>query len=215
MGKKGKLEKFADVSAFPNCFEKTKEMKGNWRSGYFKNDNPIVLELACGKGEYSIGLAQRNPDINYIGVDLKGNRIWKGAKYAMDKGLKNVAFLRIMISNIEEFFAPEEVDEFWIVFPDPQPRLSKRKKRLTHPLFLERYRHISKSGSLMNLKSDSTFFYDFTKEVIEEQQLEILEDQTDVYAWEKAPEYLTEIQTFYENIWLKEGKKIKYLKFRM
>ncbi|MEY2923646.1 MAG: hypothetical protein RLZZ337_186 [Bacteroidota bacterium] len=211
MGKKGKLEKFAEVTAFSNCFEYAKEMKGKWKSDYFKNDNPITVELACGKGEYTLGLAERFPNRNFIGIDVKGNRIWKGAKYALENELANVAFHRLMIGNIEDFFEEGEIDEFWITFPDPQH--GKERKRLTNAMFLDRYRNISKDGAMMNLKSDSTRFYEYTKEVIAEQKLELLADSDDIYSWPEIPEYLANIQTFYEKMWLAEGKKIKYLRY--
>ncbi|MFY0644372.1 MAG: tRNA (guanosine(46)-N7)-methyltransferase TrmB [Bacteroidia bacterium] len=213
MSKKGKLEKFAEVTAFENCFEYAKEMKGKWATDYFKNSNPITVELACGKGEYTVGLAERFPDRNFIGIDVKGNRIWKGANYALTNNLKNVAFHRIMIGNIEEFFDRGEIDEFWITFPDPQH--AKERKRLTNPMFLQRYRNISKKGVIMNLKTDSTRFYDFTKEVVQDQNLEVLADSDDIYNWPEIPEELQNIQTFYEKMWLSEGKKIKYLRFKL
>ena len=213
MSKIGKLQKFAEVSAFPNCFEYNKNMKGRWRSDYFKNEGKITVELACGKGEYTVGLAERFPNHNFIGVDVKGNRIWKGARYALDHGLKNVAFHRMMIGNIEEFFAPDEVDEFWITFPDPQH--GKERKRLTNSMFLARYRNLSKPGAVLNLKTDSTRFYAYSKEVFLSENLDILADIQDVYASEKSPEYLTQIQTFYEKMWLDQGKKIKYLKVKL
>ena len=213
MGKKGKLQKFAEVTAFSNCYERATELKGKWATHVFKNDNPITLELACGKGEYTLGLAKRFPDRNFIGVDIKGNRIWKGAKYALENNMHNVAFHRIMIGNIEDYFALGEIDEFWITFPDPQH--AKKRKRLTNPMFLERYRNISNPHPIMNLKSDSTRFYEYTKEVIAEQSLEIIENNDDIYQWNTIPEYLTNIQTFYEKMWLEDGKKIKYLKYRL
>ena len=213
MGKKGKLQKFAEVTAFSNCYERATELKGKWATHVFKNDNPITLELACGKGEYTLGLAKRFPDRNFIGVDIKGNRIWKGAKYALENNMHNVAFHRIMIGNIEDYFALGEIDEFWITFPDPQH--AKKRKRLTNPMFLERYRNISNSHPIMNLKSDSTRFYEYTKEVIAEQNLEVIENSDDIYQWDAIPEYLANIQTFYEKIWLEDGKKIKYLKYRL
>lgn len=213
MGKKGKLEKFAELKTFSNCFERASELKGKWKDVVFNNDNPITLELACGKGEYTVGLAERFPDRNFIGVDIKGNRMWKGAKYALEKQLKNVAFHRLMIGNITDFFAPHEIDEFWITFPDPQH--AKERKRLTNPLFLERYRAVSSSHPIMHLKTDSSRFYTFTKEVIEEQKLTLMADSPDVYRWDNAPEYLTNIQTFYEKMWLEDGKKIKYLKYQL
>ena len=213
MGKVGKLQRFAEVSSFSNCYEHAKEMKGKWSSDVFKNNNPITVELACGKGEYTVGLAERFPDRNFIGIDVKGNRIWKGAKYALENNLTNVAFHRLMIGNIEEYFDKGEISEFWITFPDPQH--AKKRKRLTNPMFLDRYRNISKSGAMMNLKSDSTRFYDYTKEVIAEQNLKLIADSPDIYAWDEIPEYLENIQTFYENMWLNEGKKIKYLKYEL
>lgn len=213
MGKKGKLQKFAEVTAFSNCYERATELKGKWATHVFKNDNPITLELACGKGEYTLGLAKRFPDRNFIGVDIKGNRIWKGAKYALENNMHNVAFHRIMIGNIEDYFALGEIDEFWITFPDPQH--AKKRKRLTNPMFLERYRNISNPHPIMNLKSDSTRFYEYTKEVIAEQSLEIIENNDDIYQWNAIPEYLANIQTFYEKMWLEDGKKIKYLKYRL
>ena len=213
MGKKGKLQKFAEVTAFSNCYERATELKGKWATHVFKNDNPITLELACGKGEYTLGLAKRFPDRNFIGVDIKGNRIWKGAKYALENNMHNVAFHRIMIGNIEDYFALGEIDEFWITFPDPQH--AKKRKRLTNPMFLQRYRNISNSHPIMNLKSDSTRFYEYTKEVIAEQNLEVIENSDDIYQWDAIPEYLANIQTFYEKMWLEDGKKIKYLKYRL
>ncbi|MDC1395290.1 tRNA (guanosine(46)-N7)-methyltransferase TrmB, partial [Bacteroidia bacterium] len=136
MGKVGKLQKFAEVTAFKNCYERAVELKGKWKSDVFKNENPITVELACGKGEYTVGLAQRFPDRNFIGIDVKGNRIWKGAKYALENDISNVAFHRLMIGNIEEYFDKGEIDEFWITFPDPQH--AKKRKRLTNGMFLDR-----------------------------------------------------------------------------
>ena len=213
MGKKGKLQKFAEVTAFSNCYERATELKGKWATHVFKNNNPITIELACGKGEYTLGLAKRFPDRNFIGVDIKGNRIWKGAKYALENNMHNVAFHRIMIGNIEDYFALGEIDEFWITFPDPQH--AKKRKRLTNPMFLQRYRNISNPHPIMNLKSDSTRFYEYTLEVIAEQNLEVFENSDDIYQWDAIPEYLANIQTFYEKIWLEDGKKIKYLKYKL
>jgi len=211
VGKVGKLQKFAEVTAFENCYERAVELKGKWKSDVFQNDNPITVEMACGKGEYTIGLAERFPDRNFIGIDVKGNRLWKGAKYALEHNMTNVAFHRLMIGNIEEYFDKGEIDEFWITFPDPQH--AKKRKRLTNPMFLSRYRNISKDGAIMNLKSDSTRFYEFTKEVIAEQELTLLEDCDDIYAWDDIPEHLANIQTFYEKMWLEQGKKIKFLRY--
>jgi len=211
VGQVGKLQKFADVTAFKNCYERVVELKGKWKTDVFKNNNPITVELACGKGEYTIGLAERFPNRNFIGIDVKGNRIWKGAKYALDNNITNVAFHRLMIGNIEEYFAKGEIDEFWITFPDPQH--GKKRKRLTNAMFLDRYRNISKDGAVMNLKSDSTRFYAFTKEIIAEQKLTVIQDSDDLYAWDEIPEHLANIQTFYEQMWLDQGKKIKFLRY--
>lgn len=213
MGKKGKLEKFAAVSNLPNCKEHDQEMKGKWNTHYFIKNRPITLELACGKGEYTVGLAQRFPERNYIGIDVKGNRIWKGATFAHENNMSNVAFHRLMIGNITDFFAPDEIDEFWITFPDPQH--AKERKRLTNTMFLNRYRSISHKDAVLNLKTDSTRFYEYTKEVIVAEGLTLLADYDDVYQWPDAPEYLLGIQTFYEKMWLENGKKIKYLKFKL
>lgn len=213
MGKLGKLEKFKQVSEFPNCYEYDQSLQGKWHSYVFNNASPITLELACGKGEYSVGLGRQCPARNFIGVDIKGNRIWKGAKTALDEKLSNVAFLRAQIGNITEYFAPGEVDEIWIIFPDPQPRKSKAKKRLTHANFIRRYMEFLKPGGLVRLKTDDGPLYEFTLETIQEEGCEIVESHNDIYTWENRPKEL-DIKTFYESIWLEEGKKIKYVSFK-
>src|SRR5690349_19150384 len=163
-----KLEKFADFETFENCFSLTFQqlplgfdMRGRWKEAYFENSNPLVLELGCGKGEYTVGLARNNPGKNFIGVDIKGNRIWTGAKQAIDENLLNVAFLRTRIDFIESSFSKNEVDEIWITFPDPQPQKTRARKRLTHPLFLGRYRQFLKPGGIIHLKTDSTSLYEY------------------------------------------------------
>ena len=215
MGKMNKLAKFAEIGTFSNVFQHTedmnKDMKGKWQE-VFDEPRPLVLELACGKGEYTTGLARMFPDRNYMGLDIKGNRMWKGAKAALDEGLSNVAFLRCQINLVEAYFEKGEVSEIWITFPDPQHREGKAKHRLVHPRFLEMYRSVSKTPLVINLKTDSTRFYNYTKEVIAEKKLEVLMDSDDVYQWKDRPAEL-DIKTFYENMWLKEGKKIKYLRF--
>jgi tRNA (guanine-N7-)-methyltransferase len=210
MGKgQNKLQKFAEYDSFSNTFSKTDDTKGQWAE-IFGNHHPIIVELATGKGDYTLGLARMNPQINYIGIDIKGNRLWKGAKIALDESLHNVRFLRIAIEQIEDHFNPNEVSEFWITFPDPQPH--KWHKRLVSGRFLNAYRKVSKSPCLVNVKTDSTLFYQSTLEQIAEDNLTIHQNISDVYALNPVPDFLN-IQTFYENIWLAEGKKIKYIKF--
>jgi tRNA (guanine-N7-)-methyltransferase len=206
---KGKLQKFAEFDAYENTLDFNNDTKGRWHE-IFGNENPIVLELACGKGDYTVGLAKRNPNINYVGVDIKGNRLWRGAKTALDEGLGNVRFLRIQIDFIEKHFEKNEVSGIWITFPDPQP--SKARKRLTSSRFLAHYRNICKADAQINLKTDSDLFYESTLETIAEEGLVLLENIENVYTQPCAAE-LKEIQTFYENIWLAEGRTIKYLRF--
>jgi tRNA (guanine-N7-)-methyltransferase len=218
----GKLEKFADFNSFSNCFwlpyEKKDQglaLRGKWRSDYFKNNNPIIVELGCGRGEYTIGLAQKHPEKNFIGVDIKGNRIWTGAKYALDNNLKNVAFIRVMIDFIEHCFAAEEVDEIWITFPDPQPNKPRERKRLTSPRFLNNYFKFLKKDGLIHLKTDSTFFYEYTLDVVKEMKLQLLHATSDLYTYNPAGlAELTEIQTYYEKMFSEKGEKIKYCCFK-
>lgn len=191
------------------------DLKGNWSKTHFQNDNPITLELACGGGEYTVGLARNFPDRNFIGVDVKGNRLWKGAKTAMEEGLNNVAFLRTRIEIIEHFFALDEVSEIWITFPDPFPRASKVNRRLSSPLFLEKYRKLLKPGGLVHLKHDDSDFYQFTLDTIaEDERNTLLFNSADIYA---APLPYPElgIQTLYESFHLAAGKTIKYVRFRI
>jgi tRNA (guanine-N7-)-methyltransferase len=213
MGKKKKLEKFAEVSAFENVFEHQEAPKGKWDSAFDKK-RPLTLELGCGKGEYTLGLAKMYPDRNFVGLDIKGNRIWRGAKTALAEGLQNVAFLRCQINLIAEYFESGEVDSVWITFPDPQPRDGKAKKRLTHPLYLERYRQISGKSIDIHLKTDSPLFYEFTLEVIKDEKLELVVANDDIYNWNERPEELN-IRTFYEDIWQKQGISSKYIHFKI
>jgi tRNA (guanine-N7-)-methyltransferase len=208
---KGKLQKFAEFDAFENTLDFNANTKGRWQD-IFGNKNPIILELACGKGDYTVGLAKRNPGINYVGVDIKGNRLWRGAKTATDEGLSNVRFLRIQIDFIEKHFAENEVSHIWITFPDPQP--AKARKRLTSSRFLAHYRNICKSDAQIHLKTDSDLFYESTLETIQEEGLTLLENIQNVYTQPCGAE-LKEIQTFYENMWLKEGRTIKFLRFSL
>lgn len=219
----GKLEKFADFNSFKNCFtlyfeniEKGMPLKGKWHSNYFKNQNPIVLELGCGKGEYSVGLAKNNPGKNYIGVDIKGNRIWTGAKEALDNNMPNVAFVRTRIDFIEHCFSPGEVSEIWITFPDPQPQKTRERKRLTNMRFIERYRKFLKPGGLVHLKTDSTSLYEYTMEVIKENNLKILFHTNDLY--QNCPpdrKELIEIKTHYEKLFTAKGEDIKYICYQI
>ncbi len=196
-------EDYRDGSPFP---------KGTWGSEIFENDNPIVLELACGKGEYSVGLAKLNPDKNYIGIDIKGSRMWVGATLAEEKELHNVRFLRAYIDHADQFFAANEVAEIWIIFPDPY--INKEKKRLTSPKFLSIYRKFLKPGGVINLKTDSDLLYEYTKEVIEQNNLEILADIDDVHSrYARHPEL--SIRTHYEKIHLKNNKTIKFVSFKL
>ncbi|MGN6511866.1 MAG: tRNA (guanosine(46)-N7)-methyltransferase TrmB [Chitinophaga sp.] len=212
MGHK-KLIRFAEIETFPNVLIYPKDMQGAW-AGHFGNTNPLTLELACGKGDYTLGLARLFPGQNFMGVDLKGNRIWKGAKTALDEKLANVAFLRTQIEALTDYFAPGEVKDIWITFPDPFLRQSKAKKRLTHPRFLSMYQQLLAPGGTINLKTDSKELYDFTRMVIAKTGCEKLEDIPDVYAQaEISP--LLRIQTYYEGMHLADGRTIRFLKFAL
>jgi tRNA (guanine-N7-)-methyltransferase len=218
---KNKLEKFAENATFPNFFQPPQteaiengfELKGKWNSNFFKNNNPIVLELACGRGEYTVGLAEKYPKKNFIGIDRKGARMWKGCKESIHLQLSNAAFLRTQIGLIKYFFAENEVDEIWLTFPDPQPARSKTNKRLTSPLFLDFYKHILKPNGLIHLKTDSQSLYEYTLEVIENLHYEVLEKNADIYALPHTNDDLS-IQTHYETKWRKEGIPIKYIQFK-
>lgn len=221
---KRKAKKFAEVNSFNNCFFLSFEesraeglpLKGKWNKDYFKNNNPIVLELGCGKGEYTVGLAQRYPDVNFIGVDIKGNRIWTGARTATDNKMNNVAFIRTRIDFIDTCFSSNEVNEIWITFPDPQPQKSRIRNRLTNMIFINRYKKILENNGIVNLKTDSEPFYDFTREVIAENKLEELDATNDLYSnTAKRDESLTSIKTYYEKKFSDKGFKICYLKFRI
>lgn len=208
-----KLKRFGEIKTFPNVLEYPKDMQGAWHS-FFKNDNPVILELACGKGEYTTGLAKLYPEKNFIGVDIKGNRIWVGAKHALDHPLNNAAFLRTQIVKINEYFSQGEVDEIWITFPDPQLRYSKAGKRLTHPRFLRLYHQILKPGAPIHLKTDSPHLYEFTKKVIELYQLNLVTDCNNVYLQEPVSDEL-KIKTHYENLDIAESNTIFYLCFSL
>jgi tRNA (guanine-N7-)-methyltransferase len=208
-----KLIRFEEIKHFANVLEHPLHMKGAWRT-FFGNNHPLVLELACGKGEYAVGLGEMQSERNFIGVDIKGNRIWRGAKTAIEKNLKNVAFLRIEIDKITEYFEQDEVNEIWITFPDPQLRTSKAKKRLTHPKFLRLYQQILTSDGVINLKTDSPALFKFTKTVIKLYELNLLTDMNDVYQAENRSKEL-DIKTHYEKLDIAQSNKVHYLRFQV
>ncbi len=229
MARKNKLRKFAEVLSFPNVYECYNvqqpqlvgadmipvDLKGKWAKEHFKNENPITLELACGGGEYTVGLAQNFPNRNFIGVDVKGNRLWKGAKTALEAGLANVAFLRTRIEIIDHFFAPSEVAEIWITFPDPFPRAIKENRRLTSAYFLEKYRQILQAKGLVHLKHDDPDFYQFTLDTIaQDERNHLVFTESDIYA-SVLPFPELDIQTLYESFHLAAGKTIKYVRFQI
>ena len=215
---KNKLQKFADMDTYNHVFqypfavlkERGFDMRGKWNEQFFHNDNPIVLELGCGKGEYAVGLARRYPNKNFIGVDIKGARMWSGASEALAEGIENVAFLRTHIELITHFFAPGEVSEIWITFPDPQ--MKKTRKRLTSTRMLELYRRILVENGIIHLKSDSPFLYTYTRAMVQENNFPILIDTDDLYN-SGIDDDILGIKTFYEQQWLERGKSIKYIKF--
>ncbi len=223
--KRNKLQKFAEMKTFSCVFQypfaklqaKGFDLKGRWHEQYFHNSNPIVVELGCGKGEYTVGLATASPDKNYIGIDIKGARIWKGAKAAEEAQMGNVAFLRTSIELIEEFFAPGEVDEIWITFPDPQ--MQKTRKRLVSSRFLTYYGKVLRPGGSIHLKTDSPFLYTFSKRMVEANGLPVDAAMENLYA-DTVPgdpflDKARSIRTFYEQQWLARGKTIKLLSFRL
>ena len=225
---KNKLKKFAENETFPHFFQPVFEelcengfpLKGIWNKEFFKNANPVVLELGCGKGEYCVGLAELEPDRNYIGMDIKGSRMWHGAKTAQLRGWKNLAFIRSKIDQVERFFGPEEISDIWLTFSDPQARDSRAHRRLTHPRFIKMYQRLLKPGGTIHLKTDSPLLYAFTLEVIEEMGLHIIWNSADVYGEliHQVDDLLRkklQIRTYYEDIWLKEAAKIHYLEFKV
>lgn len=212
MGQK-KLIRFQAIKSFPNVLEFPSEMGGNWHS-FFKNNHPITLELACGKGEYAVGLGKLYPQRNFIGIDIKGNRIWRGAKTAMDEALQNVAFIRSFMDKITDYFLPSEIEEIWITFPDPQLRGSRSKKRLTHPRFLRLYQQVLKPGGVVHLKTDSPLLYHFTLAVINLFQLELLYSTDNVHAADTVMPELN-IKTHYEGLDIAQSNRIHYICFRI
>lgn len=210
MGQK-KLQRFAEIETFPNVLIYPQGMPGKWAE-HFGNSHPLTLELACGKGDYTLGLARLFPERNFMGVDVKGNRIWRGAKTALAEKLANVAFLRTQIDKLTDYFVPGEVKEIWITFPDPFLRKSRARHRLTHPRFLALYQQVLATGGTVNLKTDSPQLYKFTQMVIAATGCTLLEDIPDVYAQEKI-DPLLRIRTFYEGMHLADGRTIRFLKF--
>lgn len=212
---KRKLQRFTEIGTFSNVkqLEEGKPLKGLWAKEFFKNDKPIVIELACGKGEYSVNLARKFPEKNFIGIDYKGNRLWVGAKMAIDEDLNNVGFLRIQIQNIMDYFEVGEIDEIWLTFPDPQAQSPLERKRLTNSMFLGKYKTVLKSDGLMHLKTDNDGFYEYTLEKIEELKLPVLQQTTNVYTDFPNDEILS-IKTHYERLYLQKGKNINYLNFK-
>lgn len=221
---KGKLAKFADMAKYENVFQYPYsvvenvpfEMRGHWNEEYFHNDNPIVLELGCGKGEYTVGLAKLFPNVNFIGVDIKGARMWTGATQAINEGLKNVAFLRTNIEIIERFFTEDEVQEIWLTFSDPQ--MKNPRKRLTSTYFMNRYRKFLKDGGLVHLKTDSNFLFTYTTYMVERNKLPLLVRTEDLYhtdGFDEQTNTILNIQTCYESMWIERGLNIKYMKFEL
>ena len=221
---KGKLAKFADMATYPNVFqypygalEHTDfPLQGRWHEEFFHNQNPIVLELGCGKGEYTVGLAKLYPQMNFIGVDIKGARMWTGATQSINEGLPNVAFLRTNIEIIDRFFSEGEVNEIWLTFSDPQ--MKNPRKRLTSSWFLNRYRHFLIDGGIVHLKTDSNFLFTYTTYLVERNQLPVLEKTDDLYhSSHLSPltSHILSIQTYYESMWIARGLNIKYLKFQL
>lgn len=216
---KGKLEKFEEVAGFGNTLEltdfqdsRTFKPKGRWNKDIFGNDHPIVCELACGKGSYTVELARRKPHVNFVGIDIKGDRIWRGAKEALEENLDNVRFMRMYIDHLDEYFAPGEINEAWITFPDPYPRRPDRSNRLTSAKFLNIYQKVFVAGAQIHLKTDSESLFEFSKSSVANFGCEIQEIVEDIYSERPDSEILT-IKTDYEKRWLEEGKNIKYLSF--
>ena len=223
MGSKNKLKRFRENETFHNVIQPTREalvdanfsLKGKWCSSFFKNNNPLVLELGCGKGEYTVGLAKRYPNKNFIGIDIKGARFWRGAKTAIEDQMPNVAFIRTQIELIEFIFAENEVDEIWITFPDPQIKYKRTKHRLTNAEFLQRYKNVLKNTGVVHLKTDSEFMHGYTLGLLHGLGHEVEYANHDVYRQEGSPEEVTEIQTYYEETYLAKDKAITYIRFKI
>ena len=222
MGSKNKLKRFKENEIFQNVIQPDRDelvkdlfyLKGGWSKLYFKNDKPIVLELGCGKGEYTIHLANLNPQKNFIGIDIKGARFWRGAKTALEDKMNNVAFVRAQIELIDRLFAAQEVKEIWITFPDPQIKYKRTKHRLTNPSFLEHYQNILSTEGFVHLKTDSEFLHGYTLGVLNDDKYEVCYAHHDIYNNSYAPEQAISVQTFYEKMYLDQNKSISYIKFK-
>ena len=223
MGSKNKLKRFQDNEVFANVIQPLRseiveeefQFKGKWKRDFFKNDKPLILELGCGKGEYTLGLAERDKDCNYLGIDIKGARFWRGAKTALENDMPNVGFLRTQIELVDQVFAEGEVDEIWITFPDPQIKWKRTKHRMTNPEFLNKYKHILTKEGIIHLKTDSEFMHGYTLGILEGLGHDILYAHHNIYVNHEAPEEVVGIQTFYEQQYLDKNKSITYLKFRL
>ncbi len=223
MGSKNKLKRFNENQTFSNVIQPTREevvsdnfvFKGKWNSDFFKNDNPIIVELGCGKGEYTVELAKKYPNKNFIGIDIKGARFWRGAKTSVEEEMNNTAFVRTQIELIEHIFAEKEIDEIWITFPDPQIKYKRTKHRLTNSCFLQKYKKVLKEDGIVNLKTDSEFMHGYTLGLLHGEGHEVMYANHNVYVNEGAPEVVTSIQTFYEKQYLEVNKAITYIKFKI
>ena len=223
VGSKNKLKRFRENDTFNNVFQPTREelvdqnyvLKGNWNATFFKNNKPWGLELGCGKGEYSVALAQKYPNKNFIGIDLKGARFWRGAKTAVQENIPNIAFIRTQIELINYVFAENEVDEIWITFPDPQIKYKRTKHRMTNSEFLQKYKKILKKDGVLNLKTDSEFMHGYTLGLLQGEGHEVIYSNHDVYKQEGSPEDVTNIQTYYESQYLEQNKAITYIRFKI
>jgi tRNA (guanine-N7-)-methyltransferase len=221
---KRKLQRFAENATFTHFFQPGWEelsagfsLRGKWNVNFFGNTNPVIIEIGCGKGEYTVDLSDKYPDRNFIGVDKKGARMWRGAKTSSEENSPNVAFVRIKAENIYKVFGPAEIDEIWITFPEPQPNSPRHSKRFTSPEFLQRYRQILKPGGIIHLKTDNDMFYDYTINVIKEGNHHLVYNNSDLYSNSDDPEVkdVIDVQTHYEKIWLEQGLTIKYLRFKL
>ena len=221
MGSKNKLKRFIQNESFSNVIQPKREellsknfnYKGNWNSLYFKNNNPIIIELGCGRGEYTVNLAKLNPDKNYVGIDIKGARFWRGAKTSIDEKLDNVVFLRIQIELINLVFGKDEVDEIWLTFPDPQIKYQRTKHRLTNPFFMNLYKKILKNKGIVHLKTDSEFLHGYTLGILKSFRINLIFSNHDIYKNNNAPDEVINIKTHYEKLFLESNKNISYLSF--